>query len=123
MGSGVTAAARRWNLSVVANRPVGGRYCELILQAPELSASMRAGQFANIRCAEGMDPFLRRPFSVYRLDRRRGTVSFLYEVVGRGTRLMAEWTPGMVVDVLAPLGNWFEPPPAGSTVALVAGGI
>ena len=110
-------------LPVVAHREKGTRYRELVLRAPELAAGVRPGQFVNVRCAEGYDPLLRRPFSVYRVDRSVGTVSILYEVVGRGTALMAAWQPGFEVDVLGPLGNWFEMPPGHGAVALVAGGI
>ncbi|MBI3946507.1 MAG: dihydroorotate dehydrogenase electron transfer subunit [Armatimonadetes bacterium] len=123
MGDRVAACAQCWNLPVVANRSPGGRYRELVLRAPELAARMRPGQFVNVRCAEGLDPFLRRPFSVYRMDRAGGTFSLLYDVVGRGTGMMARWEPGDAADVLAPLGNWFAVPDGGGPLALVAGGV
>lgn len=117
------AQARPRQLPVVANRAYGGRFRELVLHAPDLVATLRAGQFVNVLAADGLDPFLRRPFSVYRLDHDAGTLSLLYDVVGRGTRLMAHWEPGTLADVLAPLGNGFEVPAGTGALALVAGGI
>ena len=120
----VGVSARRWQLPVLANDPAGRHYRELLLEAPELAALLRPGQFVNVLCAEGNDPFLRRwrgrhrPFP--------GTISLLYEVIGRGTRLMAEWEPGDLAD---PSGRWAGPCrtakvpwpwwPAGSAAALL----
>ncbi|NLC59425.1 MAG: dihydroorotate dehydrogenase electron transfer subunit [Armatimonadetes bacterium] len=119
----VGVSARRWQLPVLANDPAGRHYRELLLEAPELAALLRPGQFVNVLCAEGNDPFLRRPLSVAGIDRSAGTISLLYEVIGRGTRLMAEWEPGDLADLLGPLGNWFPLPDGEGPLALVAGGI
>lgn len=114
---------RRWLLPVTHNEHLGGPYWRMGLAAPELLAQMRAGQFVSVRCADGYDPLLRRPFSVYRLDRSRGVLWLLYEVAGRGTAMIARWQPGTLADLLAPLGNGFGSPPGDGPLALVAGGI
>ncbi len=77
------------------------------------------------------DPFLRRPFSA--LDDRPSNdggrvVSILYEIVGRGTALFAEATPGARFRTLGPLGKGFplpSTPPTGDRdeALLVAGGV
>lgn len=108
---------------MVANRRFSGRYRELVLDAPELANSVRAGQFVNILCSTADDPLLRRPFSVYRVDPGAGTIGILYEVLGRGTSLIARWERGDVANVLGPLGNYFTVPEGEGPLALVGGGV
>jgi dihydroorotate dehydrogenase electron transfer subunit len=50
--------------------------------------------------------FLRRPLSVYTVDKRR--LSFLYKVVGPGTERLSRLKPGASVDILGPLGTRYE---------------
>ena len=64
------------------------------------------------------DPLLPRPMAVFRGPRER--LEFRFEVVGRGTRLLAELRPGEKLGVVGPLGNGF-PEPRGRPL-LVGGG-
>jgi len=62
----------------------------------------------------------RRPFSI--LSVADNTMSFLYRVVGRGTRQMAELRLGDSLQCLAPLGQPF-PAPSDLPVVILAGGV
>lgn len=95
----------------------------LALQAPEVAHDAQPGQFVNMRASSTFDPLLRRPFSINRIDKRSGTISVLYKVVGRGTELMSGIHRGDSIDILGPLGQGFELNPRGSKALLVAGGI
>ena len=107
--------------TVAANKKVCDHYYQLSLAAPELAARVTPGQFVHIRTVQGLTPFFRRPFSVYRAGR---TVDILYEVVGPGTAALSALKKGAVLDVLGPLGTGFSPPPDGTRqVVMVAGGI
>ena len=77
-----------------------------------------------IRSTEGLDPYLRRAFSIHDVSRGPGGVriEILGKIVGRGTEHLASRQVGDRLAVLGPLGRAFTPPPAGP-VALVAGGI
>jgi dihydroorotate dehydrogenase electron transfer subunit len=77
------------------------------------------GQFVMLKVTDSFDPFLRRPFGIYRVT--KDALEILYKVVGKGTGIMSELSKGDVLDVLGPLGNGF-PQPEGKTV-MVAGGI
>ncbi|MDM8000535.1 MAG: dihydroorotate dehydrogenase electron transfer subunit [Dehalococcoidia bacterium] len=94
----------------------------LWLDAPAIAAAAHPGQFLMIRCGEDHDPVLRRPLSIHRTN-SSGGVALLFEVVGRGTRWLAERVPGDCVDVLGPLGNGFMVRDDARDVLLVAGGI
>ncbi len=81
----------------------------LELFAPEIAAASRPGQFLHIRCGEGNDPLLRRPISIHSVNRRTGLVRVMFQVVGRGTALLAERQDGFL-DVIGPLGSGFTLP-------------
>jgi dihydroorotate dehydrogenase electron transfer subunit len=93
---------------------------------------VRPGQFVMLRVTEGLDPFLRRPFGIYRVLGSGGKrvlggsgIEIVYKVVGRGTGILAAKEPGERVDVIGPFGNGFPilRGSAASKVVMVAGGI
>ncbi len=97
------------------------------LQAPEMAAAIRPGQFLMLRLPGGSDPLLGRPFALYDTfldphDRPAG-VDVVYLVVGKVTRLLAELRPGDRVEAWGPLGNGFPELRDPDSVGLVAGGI
>jgi dihydroorotate dehydrogenase electron transfer subunit len=112
---------------IVSNRRVGPGWFVLRLEDTVIARRSRPGQFVQIRVGEGesFDPLLRRPFSVYDVDRKAGTYDILYTAVGRGTRWMAGLpdAPGGAVDVEGPFGNEFAHPDAADRVYLVGGGV
>lgn len=95
-------------------------YYLLAMQAPEIAATARPGQFVHLLVDDRREPFLRRPLSILYAD--EGEVAVLYKVVGEGTALLAERRAGDVGDMIGPLGNGFSD--AGEArVLFVAGGI
>ena len=86
------------------------------------------GQFYMLAAAErwGGDaderPFLPRAFSVLRRH-HDGTLEFLLEDVGPGTRRLSELRPGDGMWVLGPLGRGFAPPRDGRRPILAGGGV
>src|SRR5512143_2027833 len=102
-------------VAVVENRPLTGGHFLLSLHSPRQAQALRPGQFAMLRLLGRSDVLLRRPMSIYDLKptksrSKRGKleiIQFLYKIVGRGTRLMAELKPGDELGVLAPLGHGF----------------
>ncbi len=65
------------------NRPELQDYRVLELHAPEIAAKAKPGQFAHVRVGSGLDPLLRRPFSVMLPNRHEGTIQLLIKNVGR----------------------------------------
>ena len=82
-----------------------------------------AGQFVNIRCSEGMDAYLRRPISICAIDREDNTFDLVYQVRGKGTRLLCGFESGDQIDVLGPLGRGFTLNPEHQHIVVVGGGI
>jgi dihydroorotate dehydrogenase electron transfer subunit len=106
-------------VAVVENRPLAGGHFLLSVYSPRQAQATRPGQFAMLRLLGHSDVLLRRPMSIYDVrpgnsqgrkthpHAKPGVVQFLYKIVGRGTRLMAELKPGDSVGVLGPLGHGF----------------
>ncbi|MFZ5640736.1 MAG: dihydroorotate dehydrogenase electron transfer subunit [Bacillota bacterium] len=91
--------------------------------APEIAKKAKPGQFVHVLPGSTMDPLLRRPISLHGIDPAKGTISLLYRVVGRGTRMMSEMPVGGAVDIMGPLGKGFDIPDKISKVLVVGGGI
>jgi len=76
------------------------------VRAPDIAKAAKPGQFVMIKVSEGLDPLLRRPFSIHQVA-TGGLVQVLFKVLGKGTRLMAGLQPGQMMDLLGPLGHGF----------------
>lgn len=100
-------------------------YYLLKVEAPEIARTALPGQFAQLRVRTGavVDPLLARPISIYRVDRERGVVEFIFKVLGRGTGLLADNVPGTAISILGPIGNGFSVPATAQHIALVGGGV
>ena len=112
------------NAPVVSNAHLTGDYWLIELEAPSIACDLRPGQFVNIRIAGSLSPFLRRPFSVYRVSSDRCRLQVAYKVLGEGTRLMMTTMPkGGRCDLIGPLGQGFSLPPNARRIAVVGRGI
>lgn len=100
---------------------LGAHIVRLSLEAPDIAATVRPGQFVMATCGKTQDPLLRRPFSVHnRLA--GGVIQLLFRVVGRGTALLAQTEEGSTLSLVGPLGRSFGRAPDGE-VCLIGGGI
>ncbi len=78
------------------------------------------GQFFMLK-VEGNEPLLPRPISVYDVSEEK--ISFLYQVVGQGTKLLSKLTKNDEIQVMGPLGNGFDIEKIKGNIAVVSGGI
>ncbi|MCD6215085.1 MAG: dihydroorotate dehydrogenase electron transfer subunit, partial [Candidatus Desulfofervidus sp.] len=69
----------------------------LTLIAPNIAREAKPGQFVMIKASYTLDPFLRRPFSIFFCEGEK--IVLLYKVVGKGTNLMSNWRGGEEVSV------------------------
>jgi dihydroorotate dehydrogenase electron transfer subunit len=112
---------------VVRNTRLSADYNVLELAAPSIAAAAQPGQFVMVRTADGTDPLLRRPFSVFEILRRAdGTpegLSILCKRVGPGTERLYAAGAGVQLSVLGPLGKPFELVSPPVEAWMVAGGV
>ena len=113
--------------AVLANTRLSDDYSVLALAAPAIAASAQPGQFVMVKTSRGMDPLLRRPFSIFEILRDddgspRG-ITILNKRIGKGTALLYEVEPGARLECLGPLGRPFEPVAPPAQAWMVAGGV
>jgi len=111
-------------VEIQANKKIATDIYAMKLHAPSFAATVHPGQFLMLYLPNG-ELLLPRPISICDADNEN--ITLVYQVVGAGTRVMAEMKPGDFVKILAPLGKGFllgkdSRVPVG-TIALVGGGI
>ncbi|HJY78046.1 MAG TPA: dihydroorotate dehydrogenase electron transfer subunit [Burkholderiales bacterium] len=109
---------------VVFNRHLTGDYWLIEAEAPSIAGRLSPGQFVNVRIEGSLVPYLRRPFSVYRLTANRRRLQVAYKLQGEGTRLMKSTMPqGRACDLVGPFGRGFRLPERAKRIAVVGRGI
>jgi dihydroorotate dehydrogenase electron transfer subunit len=93
------------------------------LKAEEIAESAKAGQFIEIRVVDAIEPLLRRPISIYNIDKENGIIEFIFQVKGKGTKLLAERKVGEKLDIVGPLGYGTFSVGEYKNVAIIGGGI
>ena len=108
--------------TVESNRELAPGYRVLTLDLKQ-DVQVSPGQFAMLKAHASIEPLLRRALAVYRVQGPR-RISFLYQVLGRGTEALAQVKKEASVEALLPLGNsWPIERPANKRAIVVAGGI
>lgn len=88
----------------------------------DLAKSILPGQFCNIKVSDTHIPLLRRPFSISYVNAEN--ISFMVNIHGKGTEILASKKEGDYLDVLGPLGNGFNYENEDySKAIIIAGGI
>ncbi len=98
---------KRWDyqLEITENKNICLNFYKFSVVSKEIANAATAGQF----CMIGLEKvFLRRPLSIYSVDKKNGTVSFLYKVVGKGTDILANLSAGSKINILGPLGQGYN---------------
>jgi len=94
----------------------------MTIESPEIAEAGKPGQFVNIRCG-GPDAYLRRPISICRIDRERGTFDIGVQIRGKGTAALSRLREKEPIDVMGPLGKGFSLKTEDRRIAVVGGGI
>ena len=111
--------------TVVSNAWVNAEYKHVVVKVHEHALKAYAGQMFHLLCPspDGTDVWMRRPMSVYRVDKAQGHVEFLYKVEGRGTRGMALLAPGDDFNIAGPLGKGFMLAPELKNIVVLGRGV
>ncbi len=112
---------------IVGNTRLSSDYNVLSLSAPDLARAARPGQFVMVKTTPGLDPLLRRPFSIFEILRDAAGAptgfSLLNKRVGVGTGRLYAAEAGSRLDCLGPLGRPFVPVDPPAEAWMVAGGV
>jgi dihydroorotate dehydrogenase electron transfer subunit len=112
---------------VISNQRLSADYNVLALDAPAIAASVDPGQFVMLKARPGLEPLLRRPFSVFEILRdaagRPTGLSVLSKRIGTSTAQIYDAQVGDTVACLGPLGRPFTVATPDREVLMVAGGV
>lgn len=115
------------DLVVTENSKLNRNYSLIKLTSADgsLLPNMSPGQFVEIRVDNSPKTFLRRPISVNFFDVDKNELWLLVQIVGEGTRKMAEFRKGDIMNLLLPLGNSFTMPSTKheNRLLLIGGGV
>jgi dihydroorotate dehydrogenase electron transfer subunit len=111
--------------TVIANTSVNDEYKHIVLKVHDHALTAYAGQMFHLLCPspDGAEVWMRRPMSVYRVDKNAGNVEFLYKCEGRGTRGMALLAPGDDFNIAGPLGHGFRLEPSWRNIVVLGRGV
>ncbi len=111
--------------TVVSNDWVNKEYKHIVLRVHEQALKAYAGQMFHLLCPspDGAEVWMRRPMSIYRVDKAAGQVEFLYKIEGRGTRGIAMLEPGDDFNIAGPLGSWLQAPTAWKSIVVLGRGV
>ena len=110
---------------IVAHDWVNSEYKHMIVDASPKALAVKPGQFFNLLCPspDTGELWLRRPQSVYRIDRAKRRIEFLYKCVGRGTRGLATLKVGEQLNMVGPLGVGFTLDAAWKNIVVLGRGV
>ncbi len=115
--------SKLFKITVKENRQIAENHFILTSHPLKKIAKPKPGQFFMLSVGSGINPLLKRPFSLYRW--LEGDFQILYRVVGKTTSILKKRKPGDILEIIGPLGRGF--PVIKKTrkkkIILVAGGI
>jgi len=113
--------SKLFQTSIKENKKAAENHYILTLAPLEKITKPFPGQFFMLSAGKGMDPLLKRPFSMFR--RSGNNFQILYRVAGKATAMLKEKKIGDTIEVLGPLGNGFPKLKPRTTPIFVAGGV
>lgn len=93
------------------------------VEAASIANQAKPGQFLEIKVNDQYEPYLRRPISIYNIDKEKGIVEFIFQVKGNGTDILSKKSVGDLVDVVGPLGGGTFDSKEYKNLAVIGGGI
>ncbi len=93
------------------------------VQANKIVENAKPGHFIEIRVVDNVEPLLRRPISIYNMEKETGILEFIFQVKGKGTTLLAKREEKDELDIIGPLGYGTFKVKEYNNVAIIGGGI
>lgn len=108
--------------TICHRRQLGDQYISLTLQHGGSLQPVAPGQFVEVLVEGEREVMLRRPISIHDADASAGTLTLLIQLVGRGTRRLAQLVEGEMLNLVYPLGHGFTTDIASTARVLMVGG-
>ncbi len=93
------------------------------IYSEKMTSEALPGQFLEIRVNDDIEPFLRRPISIYKIDKEQNQLEFIFQVKGKGTEVLANKQVGDKISVIGPIGRGDFKFKDHKKIAIIGGGI
>ena len=88
---------------IIDKRRLNSQVCRFQIEAPEIAAKAKPGQFVVIRIDQTGE---RIPLTVFEADKTKGAITIIFQEVGTTTLKLGRAKPGCeLMDVIGPLGR------------------
>ena len=108
---------------IVAKEKLASGIYKISVKSEKIAETARPGNFLEVKVSDSLETFLRRPISIYNIDKENGVIEFIFQIRGKGTEILAERKIGDDLNILGPLGNGVFSIKPYKRVAIVGGGI
>lgn len=92
------------------------------VKSEKMAKLSKPGQFLEIRVTDTIEPFLRRPISIYNVKDEE-VLEFIFQVKGKGTEILATREIGEKIDIIGPLGEGVFQIEDFKNISIIGGGI
>lgn len=104
---------------IIKKEKLNPEICLLEIEAKDISASARPGQFLVLRIDEVGERF---PLTIYDFNREKGTVTVVCQAVGVSTKKLCALNEGdAILDIAGPLGHATETKDIGKVICIGGG--
>lgn len=110
-----------FELEILSNYKMTTDIYDMTLKTFEIANMALSGQFVEL-FVENNKNILPRPISICEVDKQKGTIRLVYQVVGEGTEKFATLQRGNKIKIMGSLGNGFTIKNS-NNVAVMGGGI
>lgn len=93
---------------VIDNIQLNSKHHLLELKSDTPLPEIVPGQFVEVKVDGSETTYLRRPFSIHRVNYEENTMHLLIKMVGAGTNKLASSKPGEAINIMFPLGKGFN---------------
>ncbi len=107
---------------IISNRAILPQYWQMEFKIENGVNSVLPGQFIMVKAGKTSDPLLGRPMGLNSIDKKGNTLGIIYQIVGKGTKLLSELSPGDELSYTGPWGNGWGIDPGLKKALLVGGG-
>lgn len=94
------------NARIVSNSKIKSDYYKIILVSKKISEISKPGQFILIKVNNTLNPLIRRPFSINKIE--KSNIHIIYKIVGKGTQELSKKREGNYLNIIGPLGNGID---------------
>lgn len=111
------------NAELISKEYLKNDIIKFSVKAPEIVKVAKPGNFIEIRVSQNTEPFLRRPISIYNINKKDEVLEFIFQVKGKGTKILETKNVGEYIDIIGPLGNVTFEFQNFNNIAIIGGGI